>query len=111
MQLKESKTIKKVSIFANSQKAESSILVQEIDTYLKNRGIATDIYLTSDAGDIKGTSTDRVSNFTKVRASMKRDTDGKYWSRSIFGGSYALIFFYFHNQLKINVLESPILGK
>lgn len=54
MHLAESKVIKKVSIFANNQKAESSPLVQEIESYLKMRTIEVDIYLTADAGDIKG---------------------------------------------------------
>jgi len=58
MQLKETKTIKKVSIFANSQKAESSTLVHEIHSYLQMRGIADDIYLTLDANDIKGVDKD-----------------------------------------------------
>ena len=42
-----------------------------------------------DTGDIHGTATDTVSDITNVKASMKRITDGKYWSRSIFGGGYA----------------------
>ena len=54
MQSVEAKSIKKVSIFANNQKPESSKLVQEIHSYLKERGIADDIYLTVDASDIKG---------------------------------------------------------
>jgi NAD+ kinase len=49
----ETKAIKKVSIFANNQKAESSALVHEIHSYLKNRGIADDIYLTIAPTDIK----------------------------------------------------------
>jgi len=54
----ETKEIKKVSIFANNQKAESSALVHEIHSYLKKRGIADDIYLTIAPTDIKNVDKD-----------------------------------------------------
>ncbi len=50
----EAKKIKKVSIFANNQKAEASPLVEEIHSYLTKREIDVDIYLTVDASDITG---------------------------------------------------------
>ncbi|MGD8113945.1 MAG: NAD(+)/NADH kinase, partial [Sphaerochaetaceae bacterium] len=52
MQSREYKEIKKVSIFANTNKSESSILVESIHRYLYSRGISDDIYLTNSIEEI-----------------------------------------------------------
>lgn len=52
MQSREHKEIKKVSIFANTNKSESSILVESIHRYLYSRGISDDIYLTNSIEEI-----------------------------------------------------------
>jgi NAD+ kinase len=52
VQNREKKVIKKVSIFANTNKAASASLVEAIHNYLHNRGISDDIYLTNSVDEI-----------------------------------------------------------